>query len=164
MLMCLGSETFVNVVPKSGFREPDPRGVPGNRVLGFNLGPDLDLDLDPDADSDAELDGLVPMDVDEDMDVVMEAPYDDRDTVMLDLEPEIQADHSLPPRQRGQGPALESAAPASKGKGKGKAKAPVSAPASAARKPKPKPRKRDISVLLLHGDMMMLVGDDYEVS
>jgi hypothetical protein len=145
VLMCLGSETVISVVPKSGFREPDPKptlgaGVGGGSsvVLGINI----------------NTDSLIPMDVDTDMD----AQDGDGDIIMAGLEPEVDPDavlgdeeHVVP---------VEPAPAAGTGKGKGKGKA--SAPATAARKPKP--RKQDVSVTLLHGDMMILVGDDFEVS
>ena len=150
--MCLGSETAISVVPKSGFREPEVVGRPGagagaepNAVLGVNI----------------ESVGLIPMDVDD-------VQHDDTDVIMAELEPETeQGTVALPVKKSGECIDLTEEVPPQassageqekeKGRGRGKGRAP-----GAARKPKLP--KQDISLTLLHGDMMMLVGDDFEVS
>jgi len=136
VLMCLGSEAVVSIRPKSGFREL-PLVPESSMGPGSGAGPDPLTGL-PDMDVDMPLDGLLPMDVD------IHTMDGDGDEVMRDLEAECEAEepHAVVP-----------------------ATVPSSAPAieevTATRKPKPP--KENISVTLLHGDAMLLSGDDFEV-
>jgi hypothetical protein len=140
VLMCLGSETVISVVPKSGFREPALVPTPG-----VDAGTSVVLGITIDTNE------LIPMDVDTDT----HARDGDMDVIMGELEPEAEQGQvsALPVKETGE---RIDPPEAVGGKGKGRA------PAAAARKSKFP--KQDISVTLLHGDMMMLTGDDFEVS
>jgi hypothetical protein len=146
--MCLGSETVISVVPKSGFSEPEVvQGlVSGSSAVGAST-EFLEMDMDTD--------GLIPMDMDMDMDV--DAVAGDEDVFMPELGAEVEMDDAEPLVPAPVKTEMEIPATLVPNLTSGVGKA-----TSGARKPKP--RKQDISVTLLHGDAMMLYGDDFEVS
>jgi hypothetical protein len=148
--MCLGSEAVISVVPKSGFREPEVVHAlaSGSSALGTStafLGMGVDMATD----------GLIPIDMDMNMEI--DDADRDEDVFMSELGTEVGMDDAEPPVPALPRTEMEISTSRVPNPAPGAGKATSGAP-------KPKPRKQDISVTLLHGDAMMLYGDDFEVS